>query len=91
VVDKNNNIVEKKAKILFCTCCCDGTNLSDEELSEKIGITVNFPKTLCEEFSMVNKHREWLGFKSYYYNLWNILKTITLSIHNEEYLRVSKI
>ncbi len=86
VVDKNNNIVEKKAEdIVLQPAVCDGTNLSDEELSEKIGITVNFPKTLCEEFSMVNKLESVGVLSPINYNLWNSLKNdIRQSIHNEE-------
>ncbi|KNY28155.1 hypothetical protein [Pseudobacteroides cellulosolvens] len=86
VIDKNDNLVEKNAEdIILQPAVCDRTNLSDEELSLKMGINVHFPKTLCEEFSLVNKLESVGVLSPISYNLWDTLKNdIQQSIHNEQ-------
>lgn len=56
VLDKNSNIIEVPAKEVFMTPAnSKSTILSDEKLSEKLGVKFSFPNTLVDGYVLTNK------------------------------------
>lgn len=82
--NKDYKVVEKSAdKALFSIGDSKTTNLSDDELSKKIGIRVSFPKVLCNDLNLLNKSENITLKKISYENAQGIEKNLIKAIDDE--------
>lgn len=56
VLGSNGKVVEKPANEIFLTPACSyNSNLSDEDMSKKIGVDIYFPKEILSDFKLTGK------------------------------------
>ncbi len=85
IMDKDNNVVERPAnEVLINPCLNKTTDLSDEQLSEKMGIKIRIPETFNGDFNLQNKAEVVAFNKTLSYETFDTIKDVTEEAINEE-------
>ena len=85
IIDKDNNVIERPAnEVLINPCISKTTDLSDEQLSEKMGIEICVPETFNGDFNLQNKAEVVAFNKTLSYETFDTIKDVTEKAINEE-------
>lgn len=86
VLDNNNQVVEKPAyKVYFAPSCDYNTEMSDEDISNKLEININFPKNICTDFTLTGKSYGVGITKNIDYTVYDeVIEKIEAAIYNED-------